>query len=368
MSENNGGTTAELSREERLRRANALAELLMSESNKESKTDNDIAQLRKSIKHEHDINSIGQGTRVFHATPTEKSVNEPVRGHYAEQLEERYPVAPKEEPHGRLYSEADLQITEPELDEKAAEKARKAALKEEKKEKKRERKRKLGFIRFLIRLISLLVVAAALALMVSRFTSFDAVGKAKELYHAAKDKASEIIDGFTIDESDFKEPILGEAKKQKTLVVYTRDVTVESELSQSFLDLDIFKKSQYVRSFGTGHFAIDLASFDEGGITVDTEAKTVTVKLPPAYLYLSEYDVTKTEYSDTENGFLSFGDISLSPEQQNEFERGVANSIKSALDTKENLTAADAAAKEAAVNIFSPIVQSVSEEYKLIIE
>ncbi len=365
MSDYNGGSSAELTREERLRRANALAELLMSESGEKR---DEPTSVRKSINTATNNVVAGEGHRVFRAGAFTQDAEAAPRGHYADQLEMRFPVEPKENPKEKIYSEADLQLITPELDKKAAEKARRAELKQEKKEKKRERKKKRGFIRFVVRFVSFLVVVAALALMVSRFTAFDAVGKVKEFYHTAKDKAAEIIDSYTIDETDFKEAILGEAKKQQLLVVYTRDVTVENELSQAFLDWDIFRKSQYVRSFGTGHYAVDLSSFGEDSISVDTKAKTVTVKIPPAYLYLSEYDVTKTEYSDTENGFLSFGDISLSPEQQNEFERGVANAIESALDTADNLAAADEAATEALTNIFSPIVKSVSEEYGLIVE
>lgn len=367
MSEYNGGVSGDaLSREERLKRANSLIEELMREEGKQANAPESPAPVKKADSSQYTQSE--SGSNVFRVNPTAEGEPAPAkRGVYAEQLEKSYPVATADDSNDRIYIEADLQITEPPKDEKTLKREQKAKAREEKREKKNERKKKLRFVRFMLRLISFVVVVVALAFLVSRFTSFDVVGKATEYFNTAKSKVSTFIGGFTVEEADFEDAILGEAKKQQVLVVYTRDVKVESELSQSFLDLEVFSKSQFVRSFGTGHFAVDLSAFSENAITVDKETKTVTLTLPAAYLYLSEYDVTKTEYSDTENGFLSFGDISLSPEEQTEFERTVSAEIKSALDTPENLAAANDAAKEAAVNIFSPIVKSVNEAYTLVI-
>lgn len=346
----------EQDREERLRRARALADSLFLDPsfNSEHKSSSSYTPAKKNNEEpKYSYMETEGGARVFRSNRAEPTsaprqsggysqsamaLLEERRSSYSSPVEKRVPVEDSFFAGDRVIDNAS-----------------------DKKEKKKGIKRKFRFFRFLLGLISILVIIVALVLLVDKLTSLDLVSKAEEYMY-------ELTGGVVVHEVDFQNAVLGESRKQQTLVVFEKDVAVESQLSQSLLNLDVFTKTQKIRSHGTGSYAIDMLSIAPEDVTADEELKTVTIKIPKAYLYVANYDVAKTEYEDTENGFLTFGDIKLSPEEQTEFETGISESIKSALNTPSCFDEANASAIEAVKSIFEPIVKSVSEEYTVKVE
>ncbi|MEA5050257.1 MAG: DUF4230 domain-containing protein [Oscillospiraceae bacterium] len=336
-------------REERLRRARALADELSAEARGEVYL-SELTRPRPSAKSPAQQAKAGAGDELAKTRVFDKSalIAQSLRAADAAPAQTAAPAAadaaaPAQE------TAAKPSLTEPRQDKP-------------KKEKKRRRVR-LPFLRFLVRLICLLVILYALANVADRFTSLDLMGTIKDACATAKEKI-EVMLGLQpeITVADYQSVVLIEARKQQQLIVYEKDVSVQSELSQSLLDLDVFKKTKSVRSYATGYYTVDLASLSESNVTYDPETKTVSLTVPATKLYVVDFDPTKSQFEETEKGLLAFGDIKLTSEEQAAFEASVKQTLTDALSTDACFREADDAALEALGKLFTPLVQGVDEE------
>lgn len=169
--------------------------------------------------------------------------------------------------------------------------------------------------------------------------------------------------GIEQTQIDFQSAILGESRERQMYVVLEQDVTVESHVSQTVLDLDIFRKSRTVQSYGTGCFAVDLSKLTASDITVDDTKRIVSVAIPHAELYSVEYDLANSTFTDDKQGMLAFGELKLTLEQTNELQKSIDAALHDALETKKMYELADETASEQVAALFTPIVQALSEEY-----
>ena len=72
--------------------------------------------------------------------------------------------------------------------------------------------------------------------------------------------------------------------------------------------------------------------------------------------------------ADTEKGWLAFGDIKLTQEQQKAFEEEACKKLEEKLSEEERFKEADRFAKLSAYETYQPIVKAVSPAYKVVIE
>jgi len=171
---------------------------------------------------------------------------------------------------------------------------------------------------------------------------------------------SESIEKTTID---FQSAILGESREQQMFVVLEQDVTVDSRISQTVLDLAIFQKTRTVQSYGTGCYAVDLSKLSAEDITVDDTKKVVSVAIPHAVLYAVEYDIANSVFTDDRQGLLAFGEMKLTLEQTNELQKSIDAALHQTLEEKAMYELADETASEKVAALFAPVVSSLAEEY-----
>ncbi|MEG1925118.1 MAG: DUF4230 domain-containing protein [Ruthenibacterium sp.] len=162
---------------------------------------------------------------------------------------------------------------------------------------------------------------------------------------------------------DFSNAILGAAREKQELVVMEQDVQVDSEISNALANLDIFKKTKKIHSFGTGVYTVDMSQINESHITVDLGAKIVTVTIPHTVLQYVNIDSSKTTFEDTEHSLLGFGDVKLTQEQQQELDNSVTDAMKAELNTKELFDKANEIGTLKVREIFSPLVTAVAEDF-----
>lgn len=173
-------------------------------------------------------------------------------------------------------------------------------------------------------------------------------------------KADEVM-GYT--KVDFQNAILGEAAGKKELIVMELPVQVDSEVSQALANIELFKKTKRIHSFGTGVYTVDMSGISAQSITVDDDERTVSVKIPHAVLQYINKDIEKTEFEDTERALLGLGDFKLTPEQQNLVDISIEASMREVLDKQEQYAKADEFALLEVREIFQPLISAVSEEY-----
>ena len=181
----------------------------------------------------------------------------------------------------------------------------------------------------------------------------------------------EMLDNYFtgFSEIDFEEALLAAPEGHQELIVMEQPVQIATTITKAGLaNLPFFKKSKTITYYGTGVYTVDLKRVDEERIEVDTEEKTVTVKVPHARLQYVEPDYDKIEIEDTEKGFLTFTDLSLTVEQQNEIEKAVMADMEDYLLQDELLAQADEFAVMKTWDTYQPLVTTVSPEYKLMVE
>lgn len=173
--------------------------------------------------------------------------------------------------------------------------------------------------------------------------------------------------GYTA--ADFQDAVLGAATEHQELIVMEQPLSISTTITKAGLgNLPIFSKMKDVTYYGTGVYTVDLSGMDKDRVLVDEETYTVTVKIPHAALQYVNPEIAKTEFEDTEKGFLAFGDIKLTPEETNQLEQSVYDAMQERLDSDDLYEEADRFAKLKTWEIFQPLISAVSPMYKVEIE
>jgi len=171
---------------------------------------------------------------------------------------------------------------------------------------------------------------------------------------------------FGFKAADFEKPVLGLAEQKKLLIVEERDASVNTTITDTgFLNWSIFNKSQLLTIHGTGEYTIDLTKITEDDISLDEEKYQVTISIPHAELHSVVFDPDKTEVGDTQRGWLAFGDVKLTAEQNKEFESKAVDKLTDSLSAEGPLQQADDFARMQAYETYEPIIEKVSPAYKV---
>ena len=165
--------------------------------------------------------------------------------------------------------------------------------------------------------------------------------------------------------TEFANVILGEAREKQELVVWEQDVEVESAITQSLANLEIFSKTKVIHSFGTGVYTVNMGKVDENAITVDTGARVVMLTIPRPTLQYITKDLEKTEFEDTQRGWLGFGEVKLTQEQQNLLERSIEDSMREQLEDPGCFADADKAALLVVYDVYAPLISKIDGSYTL---
>lgn len=169
--------------------------------------------------------------------------------------------------------------------------------------------------------------------------------------------------------AEFVEALLGEAKENCKLIVMEQPIELTTTILQEGLfNWDITRKSQVVVFSGTGTFTVDLENMKSSWIDVDKEAKEVRITIPHAVLNDVKIDHDRIRFYDTEKGFLAFGQLTLTPEDQNVLYNQVTAKMWMELKTDELFAKADEFAAMECWKIFRPVVNAISREYSVVIE
>lgn len=189
----------------------------------------------------------------------------------------------------------------------------------------------------------------------------------------ALDEADVVLEqgpaAITFTVADFSDAILGSVSEHQELVVMEQELEIPTTITKAGLGgIAAFSKMKTVTYHGSGVYTIDLSHMDDEHILVDNDAKTVTIRIPHAVLQYIYPDLEATEFEDTEKGILSFGDIKLTMEQQNELAKAVEDAMRERLEKPDLFALADDYGKLKTWEIFQPLVTAVSPEFRVNME
>jgi len=111
-----------------------------------------------------------------------------------------------------------------------------------------------------------------------------------------------------------KETLVKDIKASQKLIVTEIDLRDTEVIDDSWGTLDIFKKYQNIYFYAKGDYTLDLSSLKAEDIIFNDKNNLITVNAPEPLVDMIVIDESKTEYTKTETGLLRFGDIKLSPE------------------------------------------------------
>ena len=168
---------------------------------------------------------------------------------------------------------------------------------------------------------------------------------------------------------EFEEAVLEAASEHSELIVMEQPLSIPTTITKSGLgNLAIFSKVKDVTYYGTGVYTVDLSKIDAKHIRTDIFNRTVSILIPHAVLQYVNPDLSRTEFQDTEKGWLAFGVIKLTTEESNELEKSVMSAMEERLNQDDLLIQADEFAVLQTWEIFQPIIASVSPEYTVEME
>lgn len=219
----------------------------------------------------------------------------------------------------------------------------------------------------------LLVVIVLAALMLgfvisSKFTNFknDVVSQltVNELGEDELKLDGNKVTGFTT--ADFAEAVLGKSTDLSVLEVYEQKVSDAVTVTDNGLfNLKFLEKYQIVTFNGTATYVVDLSDLTENSITLDEESMTITITVPHATLKSINIPSDEIEFADVEKGFLGFGDLKLTLEQQAEIETQAEEEMQEELDEMDIISEADEAAERVIWKLFKSAIEGVASGYDL---
>ena len=167
-----------------------------------------------------------------------------------------------------------------------------------------------------------------------------------------------------ITTSDFAEAILTRTEQKKKVEVFEAEISDVVKLSdEGLLNLSVFSKSQLITFNGYVVYTVDLTEMSELDIELDESAKKVTLWIPHAEQGEIRIPASEMEFGDVEKGFLAFGDLKLSGEDEAKVEMEAEKKMEETLLKEQTILQADRFAKLTVWEIFQPFVAKVSPEY-----
>lgn len=168
--------------------------------------------------------------------------------------------------------------------------------------------------------------------------------------------------------ADFQEPIILTHGKDSRLIVYTAElseiVSLSSEGWGGFKWTSTYQEAKYT---GLAEYTVDLSRLSEKDFTVNNELKILTVRIP--YAVLSPINILddKTQFKDTEKGWLGPKDVELTPEQHTALMLQVKEKMKAQLIDQDIIAKANDEAKLAVTELLSATVRSVDPEFTVVV-
>ena len=198
--------------------------------------------------------------------------------------------------------------------------------------------------------------------------------EAKDEFSAgmAKDDHDLIVDdpvlpGYTA--ADFAEAIIGDSMQLKKLEVYKQDIVDAVTITTTGLaNIKLFEKAQVITYHGSAVYTVDLGDLTRSDVALDDDEKTVTLYIPHCTRETINIPEDQMEFGDVSRGFLAFGEIKLTPEQNALVQSTVREKFESKLDEAGAMEQADRFAKMSVWEIYQSVVSGVSPEYTLLVE
>lgn len=168
--------------------------------------------------------------------------------------------------------------------------------------------------------------------------------------------------------ADFREPIILMHGKDSRLIIYTAELSETVSLANEgwggFKWNSTYKEAKY---YGLAEYTVDLSQLSEEDFIVNNELKILTVRIP--YAMLSPINILddKTQFYDTQKGWLGPKDVELTPEDHSKLMIEIKEKMKAQLIDQNMIDKANEEAKAVVEELLTATVQAVDPEFTVVI-
>jgi hypothetical protein len=159
-----------------------------------------------------------------------------------------------------------------------------------------------------------------------------------------------------------EEALVNEIHQKQELITLEIQMTENVTLSNSWGNLEIFKKVQGINYSGTGSYTVDLSSLKAENIIIDDKNKNVNVKVASPTIKGVSISEEKTEYKTPENGLLRFGEIKLTPEENQMLLSSVKDKMLKKMSEQDFTSQAKASSEKTIKNLIQSVISNKTAE------
>lgn len=158
---------------------------------------------------------------------------------------------------------------------------------------------------------------------------------------------------------DFSPVVFQEALREKKLIIMTQNATAsETAEKNGLFKLPFFKQTKAIIFHGEGTYHVDLSSLSDSDFLIDNDKKSITISIPQPELSVKLLP-KKTEFFDSSNGLLRFGEMQIPPEMMTELEADGIEQITKSLESDTNIhEIVEKFTKLSVKEIYEPLVKA----------
>lgn len=168
--------------------------------------------------------------------------------------------------------------------------------------------------------------------------------------------------------ADFKDPIILAHGKDARLIVYTAELSeVVSMADEGWGGFKWNSTYQEAKYFGQAEYTVDLSQLSEKDFIVNNEQKILTVRIP--YAILSPINILndKTQFKDTEKGWLGPKEVKMTSEELNKIMLEIEEKMKAQLIDENIMAKANEEAKVVVTELLTATIQTVDPEFNVVV-
>ena len=168
--------------------------------------------------------------------------------------------------------------------------------------------------------------------------------------------------------ADFKDPIILAHGKDARLIVYTAELSeVVSMADEGWGGFKWNSTYQEAKYFGQAEYTVDLSELSEKDFIVNNEQKILTVRIP--YAVLSPINILndKTQFKDTEKGWLGPKEVKMTSEELNKIMLEIEEKMKAQLIDENIMAKANEEAKIVVAELLTATIQTVDPEFTVVV-
>lgn len=150
-----------------------------------------------------------------------------------------------------------------------------------------------------------------------------------------------------------RDVIVDKLQEKEELITLEADLSQSMTIDDSWGTLGIFKKISKINYAGKGIYVIPLSDIKPNDINVTNTV--ISIKIPEPSVKSITIDEDKTTFETTQKGFLRFGDIKLTPSENQEMVKMVKEKMLLKMKSSELYDKA----KESSEKIFKKLIKTI---------